>query len=63
MIFEKLDLRPTKEETNDGENDVTHDIPQNKDVEVFRNLSLLLTDIISNIDDDRLAPHLLVVSC
>lgn len=58
MIFEKLDISPTEDDTNLEDSDkmeVTTDeiLPQKKDVEVYKNLSALLTDIIGNIDDDR----------
>lgn len=54
MIVDKLDLKVCGQDTAEVDQDnMAVDLPPNKDIELLKNLSLLLADVISNVDDDR----------
>ncbi|XP_063679382.1 DNA-dependent protein kinase catalytic subunit-like isoform X2 [Bolinopsis microptera] len=63
VIFEKLDLKVAEQDTMEDtdEDRMIVDNPPNKDLELLGNLSSLLTDVISTVDDDRLEKWVLLL--
>ena len=55
MILEKLELKETEQDTTEEADQETMqtDIAPNRDTDLLKNLSALIAEVISSIDDDR----------